>query len=101
MTLLHTSDESETRTLTIVGVAIAFLCVVVAGSLYVFDPFAGRAESDISVSIDTPYVGQGVATGTALVMHGGVTVGQVTGIFSLPEGGVRLNADLNSKSSQA
>ncbi|MCV7150139.1 MCE family protein [Mycolicibacterium pyrenivorans] len=99
MTLLHTSDESETRTLTIVGVAIAFLCVVVAGSLYVFDPFAGRAESDISVSIDTPYVGQGVATGTALVMHG-VTVGQVTGIFSLPEGGVRLNADLNSKSSQ-
>lgn len=96
MTLLHTSDESEARTLTIVGAAIALVCVVVAAALYVGDPFGGRAKGDISISIDTPYVGQGVAAGTALVMHG-VEVGKVTGVSSLPGGGVRLNADLHSQ----
>lgn len=97
MTLLHTSDESEARTLIIVGAAIALVCAVVAGTLYVFNPFGGRAKSDISVSIDTPYVGQGVAVGTALVMHG-VKVGQVTRVSSLPAGGVRLMADLHAES---
>lgn len=97
MTLLHTSDESEARTLTIVGAAITLVCAVVAGTLYVFNPFGGRADGNISVSIDTPYVGQGVASGTELVMHG-VTVGQITGVSSLPGGGVRLNADLHTQS---
>lgn len=99
MTLLHTTDEIETRTLTIVGAAIALVFTVVAGSLYVFDPFGGQAEGDISVSIDTPYIGQGIAPGTALVMHG-VTVGQVTGVSSLPGGGVRLNANVQTQSTK-
>ena len=40
-------------------------------------------------------VGQGVAIGTPLMMHG-VTVGKVTAVSSLPSGEVRLNADLES-----
>jgi ABC-type transporter Mla subunit MlaD len=50
----------------------------------------------MSVSIDTPYVGQGIEPGTAVVMHG-VTVGQVTNVTSLPGGGVQLVADLQKK----
>lgn len=99
MTLLHTSDESEARTLTIVGATIALVCAVAAASLYVFNPFGGRAKGEISISIDTPYIGQGIATGTALVMHG-VTVGQVTGVSRLTGGGVRLNADLHTQSTR-
>jgi hypothetical protein len=90
--LIHGPEEAERRTLTIVGIAVV-LCVAVAALLIVFNPFAGRAAGLISLAIDTPYVGQGVGKGSAVVMHG-VTVGQVTAISSLPGGGVRLNADL-------
>lgn len=94
--LLHTSEDSETRTLTIVGAAIVLLCLAVGSQLIFFNPFGGRPEGSISIAIDTPYIGQGVATGTALVMHG-VTVGKVTEVSSLPGGGVRLNADLQKR----
>lgn len=94
--LLHTSEESETRTLTVVGAAIVLVCLAVAGQLIVFNPFGGRPKGAISIAIDTPYIGQGVAAGTALVMHG-VTVGKVTAVSSLPGGGVRLNADLQTR----
>lgn len=95
--LIHGPEEAETRTLTIVGTAVVLLCVAAAGMLIVANPFGGGAAGLISVTIDTPYVGQGVAKGTAVVMHG-VTVGEVTAISSLPGGGVRLNADLQKKS---
>lgn len=91
--LLKASAESEARILAIIGFAVALCCVAVAGQLIVFNPFGGRAAGRISVVIDTPYVGQGVAQGTAVVMHG-VKVGEVTAISSLPAGGVRLDADL-------
>ncbi|WP_238159361.1 MlaD family protein [Mycobacterium sp. MFM001] len=81
--------------MTIVGTAVV-LCGVLVGLLIVSHPFAGRAAGLISVVIDTPYVGQGVAKGTPVVMHG-VTVGEVTAVSSLPSGGVRLNADLQKK----
>jgi phospholipid/cholesterol/gamma-HCH transport system substrate-binding protein len=90
--LLRGSAESETRTLTIIGAAVVLCCVAVAG-LFVVNPFGGRADGRISVAIDTPYAVQGVAKGTAVVMHG-VEVGKVTAISSLPGGGVRLDADL-------
>ena len=91
--LLETSAESETRTLTIVGATIVLCCLVVAG-LFLVDPFGGRAAADqISVAIETPYVVQGVAPGTAVVMHG-VQVGKVTAVSSLSGGAVRLNTDL-------
>ncbi|WP_459958067.1 MlaD family protein [Mycobacterium avium] len=60
-----------------------------------FNPFGGKGPGMISLVIETPYVGEGVANGTAVVLHG-VKVGQVTRVASLPGGGVRLNADLRS-----
>ena len=93
--LLQTSSESETRTLTTIGAVLVLFCLAVAG-FFVVNPFAGRAYDRISVAIDTPYVVQGVANGTALVMHG-VEVGKVTSVLSLPGGGVQLNADLKKK----
>ncbi|MGV0777067.1 Mammalian cell entry related domain protein [Mycolicibacterium elephantis] len=51
----------------------------------------------MSVVIETPYVGQGVDVGTGVIMHG-VEIGQVTGVSSLPGGGVRLSADLQAAS---
>jgi hypothetical protein len=91
--LLHTSAESEARTLTIVGAALLLVIVAVAGLMVVFTPFADDKKNVISIAIDTPYVGQGVAMGTALIMHG-VKVGEVTAVSRLPQGGVRLDADL-------
>lgn len=90
--LLQGSEESETRTLTIVGAAAVLCGVIVAGVLAV-NPFGGRTTDRISVAIDTPYVVQGVVPGTALVMHG-VEIGQVTSISSVAGRGVRLDADL-------
>lgn len=91
--LLQTSDEAERRTLTLVGVVVTAICLAVVGPIIAFDPFGGRPKDAFSVVIDTPYIGQGVVTGTAMVMHG-VTVGRITSVSSLPGGGVRLNADL-------
>ncbi len=90
--LLRASAEAETRTLTVIG-AVVVLCCVVGAGLFMVNPFGGRADGRISVAIDTPYVVQGVAKGTAVVMHG-VEVGKVTAISSLPGGGVRLDAEL-------
>jgi hypothetical protein len=93
--LLRGTDESETRTLTTIGVAVVLCLVVVLASLKMFNPFGGRGPGMISLVIETPYVGEGVANGTAVVLHG-VKVGQVTRVANLPGGGVRLNADLRS-----
>jgi len=93
--LLNTSVESEARTLTIVGAAMAFATVVVAAIFLVVKPFHSRPTGLISVTIDTPYVGQGVAKGTALIMHG-VKVGEITAITSSKRGGVRLDAELQT-----
>ena len=90
--LLRGTDESEARTLTIVG-TVMVVCLALIAMLVASNPFAGVDTRPISVTIDTPYVGQGVAKGTAMVMHG-VKVGEVTAVSSLAGGGVRLNADL-------
>ena len=90
--LLRGSEESQERKLTIAG-TVVLLCSVVAASVMVSNPFGGRRTDQISVAIDTPYVGQGVSVGTALVMHG-VQVGVVKVKSSLPDGGVRLLSDL-------
>lgn len=92
--LLHASAESETRTLTIIGAVVVLVVGVVAG-LAILNPFGGRPDDQISVAIEVPYVVQGVIAGTPLVMHG-VQVGKVTSITSLPDGNVRLGADLQS-----
>lgn len=93
--LLRGSEEFQQRTLTAVG-ALAVLCGIVAGWIVVSNPFGGRRADHISIVIDTPYVGQGVRAGTALVMHG-VQVGVVKVKSTLPDGGVRLVSDLQKR----
>lgn len=95
MTLLETSVESETRLLTRIGVILVVFAVVATALYLLVNPFEGKSSAFISVTIKTPYVGQGVASGTPVMMHG-VKVGQVTSISSLPGGGVRLQTDLQS-----
>lgn len=92
--LFRMTAEDEARTLTRVGLVLV-LCLAVAGLLIVVKPFGGRPGELTSVVIDTSYVGQGVAGGTAIVIHG-VQVGEVTAVSNRPGGGVRLDADLKS-----
>jgi hypothetical protein len=92
--LIHrASEEREARILTAVGMGLA-ICVVLAVTAFaVVDPLGGRPSDQFGVVIESPYVGEGVVAGTALLMHG-VKVGEVTQVSSLPGGGVRLAADL-------
>lgn len=78
-----------------IGGAIV-LCIAVAASLFVLNPFGGRAKGIYSVVISTPYVGQGVEAGTAVVLHG-VKVGEVTNVTNTADGGVQLDTDLQSQ----
>jgi hypothetical protein len=93
--LFRTSPESESRTLTRIGAIVALLVAIAAALFSVVKPFARKPADLISVIIDAPYVGEGVANGTPLIIHG-VKVGQVAGISSLAGGGVRLSAELES-----
>ena len=94
--LLRASEESETRTLTRMGAAVAVIGLVVVAVLYWRSSTEGPPKDTISVAIDTPFVGQGVASGTPLIMHG-VQVGEVTGLKSFPDGHVRLNTNLQRR----
>ncbi|WP_431237767.1 Mammalian cell entry related domain protein [Mycolicibacterium aichiense] len=78
--------------MTIIGAAVV-ACAIATGFAVTAHPFASPPQDQISVAIDTPFVGQGVRAGTAIVMHG-VQVGAVTSITSLPGGGVRMLSDL-------
>ena len=94
--LLETSEESERRTLIIVGAAVV-LCVALVGALFmVSNPFGGRPKGQISVTIETPYGGQGVNSGTGVVLHG-VKVGEVKDMSTFPGGAVRLRVDLQAR----
>lgn len=90
--LLRGSQESQDRKLTIAGIVVVLSAIAVS-FVAVWHPSASETPARISVAIDTPYVGQGVRDGTAIVMHG-VQVGVVKAISSLPGGGVRLQSDL-------
>lgn len=92
MTLLHATADSESRTLTRVGVVAVVAALVAAAAYFVVNPF-NQKKDVLSVTIETTFVGQGVAAGTPVIMHG-VRIGEVTAISSMAGGGVRLNADL-------
>jgi len=93
--LLNTSAESESRILGRIG-GLAILLIAIASGVYFIDPFARPAHDVISVAIETPYVGQGVAVGTPVIMHG-VKIGQVTSVTSVPGSGVRLKTDFQRR----
>lgn len=76
--------------------AVVVLCAVVAAIVIAVDPFASRSPDRLTVAIETPYVGQGVEPGTAVVLHG-VEVGRVADVAASPDGGVHLVAELQKK----
>ncbi|OBH50484.1 Mammalian cell entry related domain protein [Mycobacterium sp. E2479] len=91
--LLQTSAESETRALTIIGAAVAVVAAV-GLTLVILKPFQGQPKDQLSISIDTPYIAQGIIEGTPLVMHG-VELGKVTEISSIAGGRIRLGVNLH------
>lgn len=92
--LFRTTAEAEDRRLTIIGVVVVLVLAAVL-LLVVANPFAQTPAGRISIVMDLPFVGQGVAAGTPLLMHG-VKVGKVTAVSVLPSGNVHLDADLEA-----
>jgi hypothetical protein len=92
--MLRGSSQHQERVLMAVGAAV-LLCIALGVSLIVIDPFHGRPKGAFSVAITTPYVGQGVEAGTAVVLHG-VKVGRVTDVTNTPGGGVQLDTELQT-----
>ena len=88
------SQEEETRLLTMIGMVVVAVAGAVA-AVVIMAPFSARPADLLSVVIESPYAGQGVEPGTALMMHG-VKVGEVRQVTSLPSGGIRLKTDLQS-----
>lgn len=78
----------------VIGAAVV-LCIALAVSVSLFKPFAGPPNG-ILVAITTPYVGQGVEAGTAVVLHG-VKIGQVTNVTNTVSGGVQLDTELETE----
>jgi hypothetical protein len=79
--------------LTIVGVTVTTMMVIATVLYSIIDPFGRNPENYVSVDIETPYVGQGVGTGTSVIMHG-TKIGDITAISSVSGGGVRVKAEL-------
>jgi hypothetical protein len=96
--MLRGSDQRQDRVLTVIG-ATVLLCIALAVTLIIIKPFSGRPKDLFSVEITTPFVGQGVELGTAVVLHG-VKVGRVTGVTNTAGGGVRLDTELESAPSR-
>lgn len=88
------SAQAEARRLTIIGIAVLLSFAAVCFAI-VARPFGKKEINHISVVMDLPYVGEGVAMGSPMLMHG-VTVGKVTSVSSMANGNVRLNADLDT-----
>lgn len=95
--MLRGSVQYQQRVLMTIG-AVTLLCIAVAATLIVVNPFGGRPRDEFSITITTPNIGQGIEAGTAIVLHG-VKVGQVTNVDSVnaPGGGVRLLTDLQTQ----
>lgn len=93
--MLRGSSKHQERVLAITG-TVVLLCIVSVVLFVVANPFGGRSHDQFSIAINTPYVGQGVEAGTAVVLHG-ITVGHVTDVTNTAGGGVRLATDLDRR----
>ncbi|MGU3498638.1 Mammalian cell entry related domain protein [Mycobacterium sp. C31M] len=93
-TLLRVSEERHRSILTWIGLGFV-LFVTVAVFLYftVINPPGRPVKDTIAVAIETPYVGQGVTSGTAVILHG-VEVGTVEEVSKVAGGQVRMNVVL-------
>lgn len=93
-TLLRVNDQQHKRILTAIGGGFVVLAVVSLLLYFVVVSSSGEsAKGTMSVAVETPYVGQGVDDGTAVILHG-VRVGQVKEISKLGIQRVRLNLEL-------
>jgi hypothetical protein len=96
--LLRGSEEEQSRRLLRVGFAVVLVVALAVAANFGL-PFTRTPAGVISIAIQTPYVGQGVAAGTPLIIHG-VKVGHVTQVSSSAGGDVRLNVDIDSGPTQ-
>ncbi|ANO05793.1 MlaD family protein [Mycobacteroides immunogenum] len=95
-TLLRVNEQRHERILTLIGTGFVSVLLVVALTYAFVINAPGRPVADaISVAIETPYVGQGVDSGTAVILHG-VKVGEVKGVSKLGVGRVRVEVELQS-----
>lgn len=90
--LFRMTADAEARRLRLIGGALLLSLALVVG-LLVLNPFHSRAGDRLSVALTVPYLGQGVKSGTPMMMHG-VKVGEVRSITNLPDGQVRLDTEL-------
>lgn len=93
--MLRGSTQRQDRVLISIGAAV-LACIALAGAAAVTNPFGGRPEGTFSVSIITPYVGQGVEAGTAVVLRG-IKVGEVTDVTNTGGGRVQLATQLQTQ----
>ncbi|MGV0735028.1 hypothetical protein ABQF35_05170 [Mycobacterium syngnathidarum] len=93
--LIRGTDEEVARTLTRIG-ALTFVVLAVIGVVLRWSPWNDSKEENLAIVIEAPFVGQGVDVGSSFLLHG-VPVGQVTGIASMPGGGVRIDGNLLRK----
>lgn len=91
--LFRTSDESEARILTAIGMLVVACAAGIVAVFAFGKPLAGKPRDQLGILIDTPFIGHGVAAGTPVVMHG-VKVGEVTRVTSLPGNALQLEANL-------
>ena len=93
-TLLRVDEQRHRRILTLIG---AGFVLIVLAAVVLYSTVIGRsgrsARNVVSVAIETPYVGQGVDDGTAVILHG-VKVGEVTDVAKLADSHVRLTVAL-------
>lgn len=92
--MLMGSQERQERILLATGAGVALVAVLVL-ILSIWNPFAARAKGLYSITITTPYIGQGVVEGTSVVLHG-VKVGEVTNVTKTADGRVELGTDLET-----
>ena len=64
--LIHKATEQrEARILTAVGMGLAVIVVLAVTAFAIVDPHSGRPSDQFGVVIESTYVGEGVAAGTA------------------------------------
>jgi hypothetical protein len=93
--LLRTSEETQTRILSAIGAAFIVVIAVAAVVGFAVNSVGRDTSNVVSVTIETPYVGEGVVAGTPVIMHG-VKVGEVAAISRQPGGHVLLRTDLQA-----
>lgn len=96
MTILHATTEAENRILGRMGLIATIIIVITAVLYFIVDPLARKPHDVISLTIQTPYIGHGIAEGSPVILRG-VTIGQVTSVSAVSGGGVRLETDIQSK----